>query len=152
MQVRNVPSGIPVLIEIMANEYVQVDWIRDKVFLLKDRNDFQIVMTQPQGVNGADLLPLSLAGCSAWDVVDIIQKQRQHITGLQVLVASEREENPPWRFKKIHLHFKFSGCDLVERQIERAIELSNTKYCSIYATLQPAVELSSDYEIVGRQV
>ncbi len=135
----------------MASEYVKVDWIRDKVFLLKDRHDFPIVMTQPQGVNGADLLPLSLAGCSAWDVVDIIQKQHQQLTGLQVLVESEREEIPPWRFKKIHLHYKFSGYQLNKHQIEHAIELSNTKYCSIYAALQNAVELSSDFEISSNE-
>jgi putative redox protein len=133
----------------MGREIVSVDWIREKVFLLKDRHNFPIVMTQPQGVNGADLLPLSLAGCSAWDVVDIIQKQRQHLTGLQVLVESEREVEPPWRFKKIHLRYKFSGYNLDNHKIERAIELSNTRYCSIYATLQAVVELSSEYEIVG---
>jgi putative redox protein len=132
----------------MASEYVQVDWIRDKVFLLKDRHDFPIIMTQPQGVNGADLLPLSLAGCSAWDVVDIIQKQRQHLTAVQLVVESEREDQPPWQFRKIHIHYKFTGHNLNDHQIARAIELSNTKYCSIYATLQKAVELSSDYEIV----
>jgi len=63
----------------MEREIVRVEWIRDKVFLLKDRHDFPLIMTQPQGVNGADLLPLSLAGCSAWDVVDIMQKQRQRL-------------------------------------------------------------------------
>ena len=131
----------------MASERVRVDWIENQVFLLRDRHDFPIIMTQPQGVSGADLLPLSLAGCSAWDVVGIIQKQRQQLIGLQVLVESEREENPPWRFKKIHLHYKFSGHNLNEYLIRRAIELTNTKYCSIYATLQAAVELSTGYEI-----
>jgi putative redox protein len=49
----------------MTSETVRVDWISDRLFLLRDRNDFPILMTQPQGVNGADLLPLSLIGCSA---------------------------------------------------------------------------------------
>ncbi len=132
----------------MATETVRVDWIADRMFLLRDRNDFPIVMTQPQGVNGADLLPLSLIGCSAWDIMAILQKQRQEVTGLHVLAHSERDEDPPWRFRRIHIVYRFTGHDLNEAHIKRAIELSEGKYCSIYATLRAALDLQSDYEIV----
>jgi len=54
----------------MSTETVRVNWITDQVFLLQDRNGFPIIMAQPQGVNGVDLLPLSLIGCSAWDVLN----------------------------------------------------------------------------------
>jgi len=133
----------------MATETVRVDWLADRTFLLRDRNDFPIVMTQPQGVNGADLLPLSLIGCAAWDIMSILQKQRQEVTSLHVLAHSERDDAPPWRFRKIHVVYRFTGRNLKEASIKRAIELSEGKYCSIYATLRAALDLRSDYEIVN---
>lgn len=132
----------------MPIERVRVDWIAQQIFLLRDRNDFPIVMTQPQGANGADLLPLSLIGCAAWDVMNIVQKQRQQVTRLEVSADSEREDAPPWRFKKITIVYRFSGHDLDAAAIERAIELSENKYCSIYATLRDVIEIRSSYQIV----
>ncbi len=105
-------------------------------------------MAQPEGVNGADLLPLSLIGCSAWDIVSILQKQRQQVTRLQVVADSERDDEPPWRFRKIRILYRFAGRNLRPEHIKRAIELSETKYCSIYATLRECVDIQSHYEIV----
>ncbi|MDI6694608.1 MAG: OsmC family protein [Anaerolineales bacterium] len=133
----------------MSNETVAVDWVRDQVFLMQDRSGFPIVMTQPGGVNGADLLPLSVIGCAVWDIASILQKQRQQLTGLQATAESLRDEQPPWRFRRIHIHYKFTGRDLDENQIRRAIELSETKYCATYATLRDCVEITRDYEIVN---
>jgi putative redox protein len=100
------------------------------------------------GVNGADLLPLSLIGCSAWDVLSIMQKQRQQVTRLEVVAASEREDDPPWRFLKIHILYRISGRGLNAKQTRNAIDLTENKYCSIYATLRQAIELVSDFEII----
>ena len=133
----------------MSAETVRVDWIEDQVFLLRDRNGFPIVMTQPQGVNGADLLPLSLIGCAGWDVLAIAQKQRQQITRFEITADSERDPEPPWRIRKINIRYRISGHDIKAEAIERAIKLSETRYCSIYATLAIAVELHSDYEIIA---
>ena len=131
----------------MHTETVRVDWIDRQVFLLQDQSGFPVVMTQPMGVNGADLLPLSLIGCSAWDVLSIIQKQRQQVTRLEVVAESEREDDPPWRFLKIHILYRISGRGLNARQIRNAIDLTENKYCSVYATLRQAIELVSDFEI-----
>jgi putative redox protein len=131
----------------MAKEKVQVDWIKDQVFLLQDRDQFPIVMAQPNGVNGADLLSLSLIGCAAWDVMSILRKQRQQIIQFSVSAESEREEHPPWRIRKIRIHYRISGSNLREEFIRRAIELSETRYCSIYATLREAVDIQSEFEI-----
>ena len=97
---------------------------------------------------GADLLPLSLIGCAAWDVMSIVQKQRQQVTHLTVTAESERDPDPPWRFRKIRILYRFTGRDLSTQSIKRAIELTETKYCSIYATLRIAVDIRSEYEIV----
>ena len=132
----------------MPEETVHVDWVRDQVFLLRDRFDFPLVMTQPTGVNGADLLPLSVAGCVAWDIISILQKQRQQVTGMHASAESVREPEPPWRFKSIHLRYTIRGHKLDIQQVRRAVELSETKYCSTLATLREAVDITSEVELV----
>jgi putative redox protein len=132
----------------MPTETVRVEWIHDQVFLMNDHFGFPIVMSQPSGVNGADLLPLSVIGCAIWDVLAILRKQRQQITSLQVAADSLRDSDPPWRFRKIRVHYRFGGQNLDLARIKRAIELTETKYCSTLATLRDAVEITSDYEIV----
>jgi putative redox protein len=66
---------------------------------------------------------------------------------VQVTAESVREDEAPWRFRKIHIRYTFTGRELNEKAIQQAIELTETKYCSTYATLREAVELFSDYEI-----
>ena len=141
-------SWPPVKLEVaLPTETVQLDWISDQTFLLRDRAGFPVIMTQPMGVNGGDLLPLSLIGCAAWDLIAIFKKQRLQVSGLQVFAESERDAEPPWRFRKIHVRYVLTGTDLNRAKVQRAIELSETKYCSIHATLREAVELSSEFEI-----
>ena len=120
----------------MATETVQIDWIRDQEFLMRDRFGFPIVMSRPSSANAADLLPLTLIGCSIWDIVAVLQKQQQHLTDVQVRAESVREDEPPWRFRGIHIHYTFTGQSLKEHFIQRAIELTETKYRSTYATLR----------------
>jgi putative redox protein len=132
----------------MTTETVRADWIDEQLFLLRDRSGYPIVMTQPLGVKGADLLPMSLIGCAAWDIIAILQKQRQHVIRFQVTAESERDAEPPQRFRRIRIRYRFTGRDLKADQIRRAIELSETKYCSIYATLRDVVDIASDFEIV----
>ena len=132
----------------MASETVRVDWTGGQQFLLKDHFDFPILMTQPEGVNGADLLPLSVIGCALWDVASILLKQRQPVTAMQASADSLREDGPPWRFRKIHIRYRFTGRGLSEAKVRRAIELAETRYCSTLATLRQAVEIDSEWEIV----
>jgi putative redox protein len=105
-------------------------------------------MTQPMGVSGADLLPMSLIGCSAWDVIAILKKQRQQVRGLEVTAESVRDDEPPWRFRQIRILYKITGRDLDPQRIQRAIDISEQKYCSVYATLRDVVEITSRFEIV----
>jgi len=133
---------------LMAVETVQVEWVRDQVFLMVDRFGFPIVMSQPSGVNGADLLPLSVIGCAAWDIVSIVRKQRQALTGLRVTAESVREDDPPWRFRKIHIVYRFSGQHLDPQKLGHAVALTEQKYCSTHATLRHAVELTNELTVV----
>ena len=93
----------------MHTETVRAHWIDRQNFLLRDRFGFPILMSQPMGVNGADLLPLSLIGCTALDVLSILKKQRQQVSHLEVVAESEREDDPPWRFLKIRILYRISG-------------------------------------------
>lgn len=131
----------------MTSETVSVEWVRDQVFLMKDHRDFPVVMTQPMGVSGADLLPLSLIGCAIWDLMAILLKQRQQVSRCEVAAESVRDADPPWKFRRIRIVYMLFGKDLDEKAVKRAIRLVEEKYCSVYATLKEAVELVSEYQI-----
>jgi putative redox protein len=130
----------------MTDETVTAQWVESTVFLLKDHNGFPVVMTQPNGVKGSDLLPLSLAGCAGWDVMGILIKQRQAVERFEVAATSERDPDPPWTFRKIHLLYRVEGRGISEAAVRRAVELAHDKYCSIYATLKSVVAI--DHEVV----
>jgi putative redox protein len=99
------------------------------------------------GAKPSDLLPLSLAACTVYDVVVILRKQRQDLQGLEVRVTSEQDEDPPWTFRAIHMHFLVHGA-VDDRKVARAIDLSESKYCSVAATLRSVVRLSHSHEVV----
>jgi putative redox protein len=98
-------------------------------------------------MKASDLLMLSAASCSAYDVVMILRKQRANLIDLEVEVTGEQDVDPPNRFTKIHLHYKFKG-DLDEAKVRKAIALSEDKYCSIICTLRSAVAFSHSVEIL----
>lgn len=132
----------------MLIESVSLDWVNNRQFILRDRNGFSIVMDHPNGVNASDLLPLSLIGCSSYDVVTILEKQRQKVLNLAVSAESTRDLEPPFTFRKIHVHYRISGQALDPEKVSRAIELSEEKYCGVFATLKPVVEITSDFEMI----
>lgn len=131
----------------MITETVKAEWVRERTFLLRDRNDFPIVMTQPMGVSGSDLLPMSLIGCVIWDVVAILEKKRQKLVSFRASAESVRDPDPPWIFREIRLHYVLVGNGLDPVQVKDTIDLSEQKYCSIYATLRQVVNITSEFEI-----
>jgi len=135
----------------MLTETVNLDWIRERQFVMRDRNGFPILMDQPNGVNASDLLPLSLAGCTSYDVIAILEKQRQDVADFSVTAKSRRDPEPPWKYRKIHVHYKISGCGLQADRVSKAIELAEQKYCGVYATLKDVVEITSDFEIIDME-
>jgi len=98
------------------------------------------------GAKPSDLLPLSLASCTAYDVVEILRKQRQGLRGLEVVVTSTQDPDPPWTFRAIHMAFLLIG-DVAEHKAARAVELAESKYCAIAATLRPVVDLTHSFEV-----
>ena len=100
------------------------------------------------GAKPSDLLPVSLAACTAYDVVVILLKQRQDLRGLEVRIASVQDQRPPWTFRSIHCHFVLTGA-VDHAKAGRAIDLAEGKYCAVAATLRSSVEISHSHEIVA---
>ena len=80
--------------------------------------------------------------------MSILKKKRQKLTGLEVSVTGEQEEDPPWTYRKVHVHYKVTGKGLSEKAVADAITLSEERYCSVAATVRGSAEITFDYEIV----
>jgi putative redox protein len=132
----------------MASDTVQLNWNPEEQFVLSDKENFKIKMKRPGGVKPSDMLAMALIGCSSVDVVEILQKQRQDLHELKVTAESVQDDDPPWRFRKINIHFKAIGKGIDPEKLAKAIKISEEKYCSVYATLKDAIEITNDYEVV----
>lgn len=106
--------------------------------------------TDGPGAKPSDLLPISLAACTAYDVVEILRKQRQGLVGLEAVVRSEQDLDPPWTFRAIHITWIVRG-DVDARKAARAVELAESKYCAIAATIKDVVTLSHSIELLGAE-
>lgn len=96
-----------------------------------------------------ELVLAGTGGCSAYDVVLILKRSRQRVTGCDVSLSAVRAGSDPKVFTKIHLHFKVSGIDLKPEAVARAVQLSAEKYCSASAMLAKTAEITHDWEIVN---
>lgn len=99
------------------------------------------------GPTPMELLLIGLCGCTAMDVVSILQKKRQPFTGLEVRATAERAEEHPMVYTRIHLEYVVRGEGVEPQAVERAIELSETKYCSAAAMLGKAAPITTSYRI-----
>jgi putative redox protein len=95
-----------------------------------------------------ELLLLALGGCTAVDVISILRKKRERVTDYRVEVRGERRAEHPRAYTRVEVRHVIRGRNISERAVASAIELSETKYCSVAATLRPGVELATSYEIV----
>lgn len=87
-------------------------------------------------------------GCAAYDVVLILKRGRQAVTGCQVKLTAERADADPKVFVRIHMHFIVSGRDLPEAAVERAVQLSHDKYCSATQMLGKTAEITKSFEVL----
>ena len=133
---------------------ITVTWLQKLQFVGIDSNKHSIVISAADEENGvgmkpSELLLISVASCTAYDVANILRKKRKEPRRLRVDVESEQEKESPWAFTRIHLHYVVSGENITERDVAKAIELSHEKYCSVSATLRKAVELTHDFALVA---
>jgi putative redox protein len=132
---------------------VRVTWVQKRQFVGTDGSKHSIVMSSQDEENGTGMIPsqlllVGLGGCTGYDVVDILQRKRQRLTGLEIIVTGEQDADPPWTYRKIHVHYVVRGKGLREKAVRDAIKLSEQKYCSISATVRGVAEITQDYTIV----
>lgn len=127
-------------------------------FVGKTDSNHWITMDGPEnffgsnaGIRPKELLLLSLAGCTGSDVVTILDKKKVKYTKFEMNISAEQQEEHPQVFTKINLEYVFYGKNIQAKDVERAIELSQTKYCSVTAMLQKAVTIEHNYKIVDAE-
>ncbi len=134
----------------MAGAWIK--WVQDKQFIGVDSTNHGIVISSPGdnciGVKPSDLLLLALGACSAFNVPDILRRKGQTLTGLEVHVTGENQENPPWTFQHFHLHYIVKGKGLSEEAVAEAIRISEEDFCSVAVTLKLGVPVTHSHEVV----
>lgn len=99
------------------------------------------------GTRPKELLLLALGGCTASDVITILQKKRMELDGFEIHITATQRDEHPQVFTEIHLEYVIRGSDIRPADVVRAIELSESKYCSVSAMLRPAVPITWSYRI-----
>lgn len=125
-------------------------WQEKMTFTGKTNSGFPILLGTPTSPNHAtplELILVGLAGCTAMDVISILEKKHQEVTCFEVRVDADRSENHPKVFTNAVITYIVSGKNIDENAVLRAIELSITKYCSVHAMLEQVVSMDERYEI-----
>jgi len=133
---------------------VRIKWLEQRAFEAETGSGHTITMDGPPDHGGRNLAArpmemvlVGLGGCSAFDVVEILEKSRQKVTDCQIQIDADRADEVPAVFTKIHMHFIIAGDDLNEKHAKRAVELSVEKYCSVVKMMRPNVDITYDHEI-----
>ena len=103
------------------------------------------------GPKPIELAAAALAGCTAFDVIGILRKKRQQVTGYEVHVSAEQAPDPPQVFTRVRIVHRLAGMDLDPAAVEGAIHLSESKYCSVGAMISKTAQLITTFEIVHAQ-
>jgi putative redox protein len=130
-------------------------WRGDLMFTAFSSNGFSIPLDSAESAGGhgtgaspIELLLTALAGCSSMDVVSILQKKKQQLTAFEIQVDGIRADDHPRIFTEIKVHFRITGHKVEPTAVERAIQLSDEKYCSVAAALHPSADIHYTYEII----
>ncbi|MCU7879366.1 MAG: OsmC family protein [Candidatus Thiodiazotropha sp. (ex Lucinoma aequizonata)] len=136
----------------------RVIWVEVTTMVGESGSGHAVVMDGPPehggrnlGVRPMEMLLLGMGGCAEFDVLAILKKSRQQVTGCVVELEAQRAEQDPKIFTHIHAHFILTGKALSEKHVARAISLSAEKYCSASLMLGKNAEITHDYEICDDQ-
>jgi putative redox protein len=133
-----------------------IRWVEGAMFLGESGSGHSVVMDGAQssggrnmGLRPMEMVLIGTGGCSSYDVMSILKKSRQQVSACIAEVNATRAEATPAVFETIHLHFKVSGKDLSEKQVERAVSLSAEKYCSASIMLAAGgVKVTHSFEVI----
>jgi putative redox protein len=139
--------------KVGAMTAVEVTWVQGDQFVASGDGGHCVVIDAPagrdtwQGMRPTELLLAAVAGCTAVDVIDILRKMRQDVTGLRVSAQGQQHEQHPRAFERIDLHYEVRGYGIGNAAVERAIELSHAQYCSVAATVSGVAQVHTSYWI-----
>lgn len=133
-----------------------VSWAGDSSFLGRSGTGHAVVFDSDKE-NGVaptpmEMLLMSAGACSSVDVVSILQKAKQQVTHCRVVLTGERVDTVPRVFSKIHLHFEVTGFNVSEKHVERAVNLSAEKYCSVSIMLQQAMTVTHSFAVLASEL
>ncbi len=133
---------------------ISVNWL-DKMAFEAEVNGHKIVLDADSSVGGENrgprpkpLLMVSLAGCTAMDVVSILTKMRVEFSDIKVDVDGDLTEEHPKRFEKLHITYKVTGKNVPFEKVKKAVDMSEERYCGVSATLKGNVEITSEIVII----
>ena len=122
-------------------------------FIASDNRGHHFLLDDAAGNTGPkpiELIAIGLAGCTAFDVINILRKKRQNVTGYEVRVEADQRTEPPNVFTAVRVHHIVTGVDISEEALQSAIRLSESKYCSVSAMLEASgAQIETTFGIVG---
>jgi putative redox protein len=137
----------------MAKEQIKLNWLENMAFEA-DVNGHKIVLDASDKVGGENrgarpkpLMMVALAGCSGMDVVSILKKMRVEVEAFNVFVEGDLTEEHPKQYLKMHVVYEFKGRDLPMDKLEKAVDLSQEKYCGVSAMYRKAFGITSEIRI-----
>jgi len=129
----------------------KVKWLQNNTFIGRSASGHAVVFDGNKDDSSApspmEMVLMAAGACSSVDVVSILKKSRQQVVDCEVTLTGERAETVPKVFTKIHLHFEVTGFDLSEKQVERAVQLSADKYCSVSIMLSGSVAVTHSFSV-----
>ncbi|MCF8353640.1 MAG: OsmC family protein [Melioribacteraceae bacterium] len=139
----------------MAQHKAFIKQLNGITFAGKTDSNNWVMMDGPEQFGGSnaairpkELLMLGLGGCTGSDVASILQKKRVKLDGFEMNISAESTDEHPKVYTKMHIEFVFRGKGIKESDVERAIELSQTKYCGVTIMFEKAMEITHSYKIV----
>ena len=135
-------SGVP-------SQAVELVWREDERFDAVTPSGIEVAIdgTRETGISPVEALAVALAACMGTDIVDILKKGREDLTGCRIQVDGDRRDTPPRIFTSIRLAIELTGWSLSRAKAERAVQLSRDTYCSVWSSMAPDIDLSVELEL-----
>jgi putative redox protein len=137
----------------MAEQWreIEAEWLTEGAFIGRNETGGNVQMgnlDDKPGISPMEMLLVGLAGCTGVDIVDILKKKRQPMTAFKVKVRGKKAEDFPKVYREIEVEYLICGRDIEPKAVERAIQLSEEKYCSVSAMLRLSADIRSIYKII----
>jgi len=139
--------------KISPENRATLTWDRDLIFVGRTSRGYEIDFDArvEWGCMPIESLIISLAGCMGIDTVMFLQKMRVRLASYKVDITGERIPTPPQYYKTVHMHIDAAGKGITPHKMDRVIELSQDKYCSVYHSLRKDMKITVDYTIEDRE-